>query len=111
MRKEIVINNHVYKPAEIDFNAVCMFEEMGIPISNAKGRDMSLLRAYLALCMNKPAENAGAELEAHVLSGGDISELASTLAEAIDESGFFRALRKETEKETPAQEEKRAKKE
>lgn len=99
MRKTIVVNGRVLTPAEMTFNNVCRMEELGAPITDAENRSMNFLRAYLAVCLGSNAEVAGAELEAHVLGGGSMTELSEVLAEAMDESDFFQALSKRTEAE------------
>ena len=81
-------------------------EEMGASLTDAKNRSMSLIRAYLAITMNVPEEMAGSELEKHVVDGGTIDGIAEAMTEAIDESGFFRALQKNEEQETSTMEKK-----
>ena len=107
MRTSIEINGKKYKPAEFTFNNVCKLEEMGASLSDASNRSMSMLRAYLALCMNKPAWVAGKELEAHVIAGGQFDGLAEALTEALEESGFFQALTKKSEEEASPMETKK----
>ena len=109
MRKSVVINGKTYKPAELTFNNVCAMEEMGASLTDAKNRSMSLLRSYLAVTMNVPEEIAGQELEAHVIGGGEFTDLADCMAEAIEESGFFRALQ-QNQTEEAGQVEKETKK-
>lgn len=92
MRKEIVINRKVYPACEITFNAICQLEDMGISLADMENKSLSLIRAYAAMCMNAKAEQAGAEIEAHILGGGSMEDIAATLGEAIEESGFFQAL-------------------
>jgi hypothetical protein len=60
-----------------------------------------MMRAYLALCMNTTKENAGEELEKHIMSGGNFDELSEAMGEAIENSDFFRKLQETATAETP----------
>lgn len=91
------INGNEYKNAPIDFNAVCKLEDMGVDISNIDGKIMTVARAYAALCMHKPIEAAGKEIEKHVQDGGSLNEIYEVFAAEIEKSDFFRALRNRPE--------------
>lgn len=97
MVKEIVVNGKVYATKPVTFNTICQFEDMGIPMSEIEHKSVMLLRAYAAICMEKKAEQAGVEIEQHVLNGGTFDEIANALNQAIEESGFFQALSKGAE--------------
>lgn len=97
MQKEIVINGKAYPTKEITFNTVCQFEDMGIPMSEIETKSIMFVRAYAAMCMDKKADQAGDEIEKHVMNGGSIDELADVLRQAVEESGFFQALSKRAE--------------
>nr|DAG07780.1 MAG TPA: tail assembly chaperone protein [Caudoviricetes sp.] len=97
MQKEIVINGKAYPTKEITFNTVCQFEDMGIPMSEIEAKSIMFVRAYAAMCMDKKADQAGDEIEKHVMNGGSIDELADVLRQAVEESGFFQALSKRAE--------------
>ena len=97
MQKEIVINGKMYPTKEITFNTVCQFEDMGIPMSEIEAKSIMFVRAYAAMCMDKKADQAGDEIEKHVLNGGSIDELADVLRQAVEESGFFQTLSKRAE--------------
>nr|DAE40882.1 MAG TPA: tail assembly chaperone protein [Caudoviricetes sp.] len=94
MRKTITINGKVYSTKEITFNSICEFEEMGVSMSDIEEKSMMFVRGYAAMCMGKKAEQAGQEIEAHILGGGDMGEITEALKEAVEESGFFQALSK-----------------
>lgn len=105
--KTIHINGKTYQGAEMTFNNVCRMEEMDAPVTLGQKVSFSLMRGYLALCMNTSKENAGEELEKHILSGGTFDELSDAMAEAIETSDFFRKLQETsaaeiTEMETEA---------
>lgn len=98
--KTIHINGKAYQGAEMTFNNVCRMEEMDAPITYGAKVSFSMLRAYLALCMNTTKENAGEELEKHVMSGGDFDELSEAMGDAIENSDFFRKLQETATEET-----------
>ena len=98
--KTIHINGKTYQGAELTFNNVCRMEEMDAPITLGAKVSFSLLRGYLALCMNTTKENAGEELEKHVLNGGNFDELSEAMAEAVENSDFFRKLQETADEET-----------
>ena len=106
------INGKDYKEAEIDFNAVCELEDMGIKIFNLKGvSGAKIARAYVALCMGgaEMLEVAGLEINQHIVNGGKLETVTEAFGKAVNESGFFQALKATTEqgdatskkKETP----------
>ena len=98
--KEITINGKTYKAVEITFNTVCELEGMGITMDEMSTKAMSFVRAYLSLCMNRPAAFAGAEMNEHIINGGTLDDVVTVIAEMIEESGFFHALSKRAEKKT-----------
>ncbi len=99
--KTVHINGKSYQGAEMTFNNVCRMEEMDAPITYGAKVSFSMLRAYLALCMNTSKENAGEELEKHIVNGGTMDELSEVMADAIDNSDFFRKLQETATEETP----------
>lgn len=101
----IKVNDKEYKEAEITFNNICALEDMGCTVQNIFTNTFSSARAYLALCMggNKNAMIlAGNEIEEHIKKGGELTDLIQAFGKAIEESGFFQALNKKTEKDTTA---------
>ena len=92
--RTVHINGKTYQGAELTFNNVCRMEEMDAPITLGAKVSFSLMRGYLALCMNTSKENAGEELEKHINNGGNFDELSEAMADAIETSDFFRNLQK-----------------
>ena len=89
------INGKDYKEAEIDFNAVCELEDMGIKIFNLKGvSGLKIARAYTALCMGgaEMLDVAGSEINNHIINGGKFDVITDAFSKAVKESGFFQAL-------------------
>lgn len=95
----MTINGKFYKDAELDFNAVCEMENMGVSIQNIDDNIMSAARAYAAICMRKPLRLAGAEIEAHIVNGGTLADILEPFNKKAEESGFFQALRKKAEED------------
>lgn len=105
--KTFTINNRTYIAKEIDYNMICDFEDSGVSLGSIGDKSMSLIRAYIAACMGVSADAAGTEIGKFIMDGGDLSALTTVLADAMSESGFFRALSKTEEKnDTPSEEKK-----
>ena len=106
------INNKSYKAVPFSFNTVCQLEELGLQIADIEEKSVSMLRAWVALCMGVDLETAGKEIEAHCVNGGDITGIMDEFQKTVENSGFFQALTRtaeETPQETPKK--KTAKKE
>lgn len=93
------INGKTYTPVELDFNTVCKLEDMGVSIVDMQNKNMSLIRAYAAICMDVDNEAAGTEIQEHVIGGGDFKEIADAFGKEVEKSGFFQALKKKSETE------------
>lgn len=89
-----VINGKEYKSKPFDFNLVCDLEDMGISLSEADNKPMSLIRAYFSICTGKGKEYAGKEMECHIINGGDFESLTQVMAKEMEMSDFFRNLNK-----------------
>jgi hypothetical protein len=106
------INKKSYKALPLSFNVVCQLEDLGLQIADIEGKYMSVFRGWLAICMNKDMDEAGAEIEKHCENGGDLNEILDEFGKSVENSGFFQALSRtaeETPQETPKK--KTAKKE
>lgn len=91
--KKITIAGVEFTPAVLDFNVLCVMEECGAPMNEWGKLDMSLLRGYLAACLDISAKQAGELIGAHVVEGGKLDELREAFSTAAEESDFFAALR------------------
>lgn len=98
MRK-FTVNGKSYKSKELDFNAMCDLEDMGVSLVDIKSKSMSLIRAYLAFCGNMSAEEAGNEVMNHLKNGGKFDEIMEELKDAIENSDFFQILKERAEEE------------
>jgi hypothetical protein len=108
MRK-FTINGVEYKAKAIDFNMVCDFEDMGVPMDTIAKKSTNLVRCYFAICSGLSLEEAGKEIEKHIIAGGTMNEVSEVISKEFDESDFFRALSQTTEEEI-AENPKKAKK-
>lgn len=94
------LNGKSYPAREIDFNMICDLEENGLSLEQIEEKPMSMIRYYIAFCMKANKEIAGREIEGHLVNGGDLSDIAEVMNGAMENSGFFQALSKGTEKKT-----------
>lgn len=97
--KTFTVNKKEYKAKPFDFNLVCDLEDMGISMREMNKKQMATMRSYFALCAGMSNEQAGKEMEAHVILGGNFEEISTALNEEMDKSDFFRALTKTAEEE------------
>lgn len=104
--RTFTINGKRYNAKPFDFNTVCDLEDNGVPLQEMTKKPMSMVRAYFSLCFNGSKEDAGAEIQAHVISGGNFNEVYRVMGEEMNESDFFQALSKKTDEETPKMEKK-----
>lgn len=98
--KTFTLNGKTYTAKEIDFNMICDLEEQGISLEDIEKKPMSMIRTYIAICMNATKEYAGKQMEEHFINGGKLDDVATVMGEAMETSGFFQALNKGTEKKT-----------
>lgn len=94
MKHTFTINGTVYTAKEFDFNTVCDLEEEGISLEELQKKPTSALRAYFALCFDGSKEDAGLEIQKHIISGGDMNDLAQAMVAEMNQSDFFQALSK-----------------
>ena len=86
------VNGNKYAAKAFTFNTICDLEEMGVALSDAKKKTMSVARAYFAICANMDAESAGQELEQHVINGGSFDGIMKAMVSEMEKSDFFRTL-------------------
>lgn len=99
--KQFTINGITYTAKPFDFNLICDLEEMSnAPITELQKKPISMARTYLAICMGASREEAGSELEQHIIGGGDVTELVEAMNDEIEDSGFFQAMTARNKKST-----------
>lgn len=101
LMKTFTLNGKVYEAKELDFNMICDLEAKGLSLEEIESKPMSMMREYVAFCMGVDEKVAGKEIEGHMISGGNFGDIASVMSGAMEDSGFFQALSKGTETETP----------
>ena len=79
---------------------MCDLEDMGVSVTDASGKDMSLIRGYFGLCAGLSKEKAGKEIQIHIINGGSLDEITEVIKYEMDNSDFFRNLNKKAETET-----------
>lgn len=102
------INGKNYKMPELNFNAMCNLEDMGVSITSLDKKPMATIRGFIALAIGDP-EKAGKELEEHIVNGGTLDDIISDITKAVSESGFFQALSAKQPESNPTSQSKKAK--
>lgn len=93
------INNTEYTTPVLNFSNVCKLESWGIAADNMGARPLGLLAGFVALAIGgKTLEDGEAAIDAHIAGGGKLDDITATLNEAIESSGFFKAVAGETAK-------------
>jgi len=108
MKRTFIINGRRYDAKPFDFNMICDLEDNGVNLSEIREKPMSMARAYFSLCYSGSKEDAGKEIQAHVIAGGNFNELYEVMGAEMNESDFFQALNKK-EEQTPQKSEKKEK--
>jgi len=93
-----LINDKRYVAKEFTFGAVRQLEGYGLSLTDVQNKPMTLAAAYLAFCANINMDAADNEIQEHVIKGGNLDGIFEAVTEAMNESRFFQALNKKTEK-------------
>lgn len=107
--RTFTINGRKYTAKNFGFNTIADLDDMGVAIEQAQKKQTSFIRAYFAVCAGFDKDTAGAEIEKHIIDGGNLNELSEVLAKEIEESDFFRSLAKTTETEVAESKAKKSK--
>lgn len=89
---KFTINGKEYTGAKYSYNTACALEEYGVSVASLQKKPQSSARAYLAISGNMDLEDAGDEIEQHIINGGDVNDLFACLMSELDKSGFFKNL-------------------
>lgn len=100
--KTFTINGKEYEEKEITFNTMCDFEEAGVSMTDISEKTLMVMRAYVAMCMGVSAKEAGKEINAHVMNGGDMAEIYNAFSEASENSDFLHSMSPKKAPETEA---------
>ena len=110
MANKVTINDVVYEVPELDFNAVCELQELGVNIMNPKAmrrNAVNAARAIVAWIMNTEVEDAGVEIQEHIIGGGSLEVIFEAFSTAVSNSGFFSAMQN---RKTPQDHKRKAQK-
>jgi hypothetical protein len=101
--KTFTLNGNSVVAREIDFNLLAELDDYGISIEDAGTKPLAFMRAYVACCKGSTLAEAGNEMNAHFINGGDFEDIMDVMNASLEDSDFFRALQnKQTEiQETP----------
>lgn len=91
MRK-FTVNGVEYNARPFDFNMACDLEDRGIALGVFVSKPNVAIRSYFSVCANMSLEKAGNELNAHFVSGNDLTELVESMNAELDASDFFQQM-------------------
>lgn len=106
---KFTVNGKEYNAAPFDFNAVCDLEDAGFSMDEFGAKQMKAMRAYFALSSGLSVQEAGREMNTHVVNGGTLGSLAEAMGKELDKSDFFRALKEGANTEDSANQEAESK--
>ena len=89
---KFTINDKVYEGAKYDMNTHCLFEEYKTDVLLIQKQPLSVLRAYLSISSGMDLDEAGKEIEAHIIKGGKLEDISKALLTEMDQSDFFLAM-------------------
>lgn len=92
MKKTFTINGNKYEAREFDFDMVCDFDELGLDLDSMFRKQMASIRVYFSICAGISKEQAGKELNEHIMNGGKLNELIEVFKDSVMKSDFFRAI-------------------
>lgn len=93
------ISNTEYTTPVLNFSNVCKLESWGIATDNMGARPLGLLAGFVSLAIGgKTLEDGEAAIDAHIAGGGNLDDITAAMNEALNSSGFFKALAAQTAK-------------
>lgn len=100
------VNGVEYNARPFDFNMACDLEDRGIDLMVFVAKPNVAIRSYFAVCAHISLEKAGEELNAHFVTGNDLTELAEAMNAELDASDFFRQYLRKVAESLKAKKEK-----
>lgn len=88
MENKFTINGKEYVAAKLNFNTIADMSDMGIDMLSGHFPVVSAIRAYFAVCAGLDKEDAGNEIDAHIMAGGNLEELLLAFRKESEVSGF-----------------------
>ena len=96
---KFTVNGNEYEGAKYDYNAHCEMQEMGVDVLEIKKKPMLVARAYFALSAGLDTEEAGKEIEKHIIGGGDLGDIIVALLKEMEQSDFFQSIIQKSKKD------------
>lgn len=93
--EKLKVNGKVYPIKELDWEYLVVCDMEGINANRISG--VAGLTMFVAYCSGLDREEAGKEINDHVMNGGSLPELVDLYKKTLSESGFFRRLLGQTE--------------
>ena len=87
-----LIDKSMTSPQSDDISEFACLEDLKYSNTPAKLATFEEQYMYGEMCIRDSTETAGRELEAHIVNGGDFTEIIGEISKAVQESGFFQAL-------------------
>lgn len=91
MNNEIKINGKNYKLKEVDFNGICVLEDLGFSAAEIKSKTFSSMRACFAYHAGLDLVSASKEIEEHFKNKGKFEDFAPFIEKVVN-SDFFQNL-------------------
>ncbi len=90
----VKINRKNYEVPELTFRHSKLMEQMGLPVEGMMSRNyiFSAVSAFTAIVAKCDPEQADHLVEQHILGGGNLEDIYSAYATAIQDSNFFKQL-------------------
>lgn len=88
------INNKEYEDAKLTFGDLVRLEEQGIDFNNIADSTFKTVVIFLSVAMKCSMSEAIEEINAHIENGNDFNDLIEIINTMVDESAFFKNLRK-----------------
>ena len=86
------LNGKTVKAVPADYNLFCELSLADIELDQVFTKPMAVARFYVATCLGISIENAGKEIENHIINGGNLDDVLEVFRTELEESGFFRHL-------------------
>ena len=94
----MTISGKEYTRPELNFANMTKLENWGFSLDRMADRPLGFLAGYIALAMNSTLGDAAKEIDAHIAGGGKLDDITAAMNEALNSSGFFKALAAQTAK-------------
>lgn len=108
--RTFTLNNVTYKALPFGFNTICDLEDLGVALEDMNTKPLSMVRAYIGLCIGKDKVFTGKQIEEHMINGGTLQDVVTVMSEEMNDSDFFRSLTQTAEAENAPTQKKRASK-